>query len=294
MPEIEIRQAHPQDRETVLAFCTNTWEWGDYIEDVWDKWLSNPEGQLLVAISDDRPVGMVHIQMLNETESWQEGMRIDPAYRRQRIGWQLTMEASAEAMRRGATTTRLITETTNLATIQMVEQMHFRRIGVFAPHSATPVTDIPKSNAKLEAPVLATPDDLDEIINYLDVSNVFPAVGGIYYLGFVAYRISDTLLMDKIRAGQVYVLKRWDRLDGLAIAEPRLGRQGKHLFIGYIDGTTESISQLAYILRHKLSDSDSETVDSHVPDLMMVRDAFAGAEYTWSGSLLYTYEKSLI
>ena len=294
MPNIKIRQAHPEDREAVLAFCTHTWQWGDYIERVWDTWLHDPAGQLLVALSEGHPVGMVHTQMLNETEAWQEGIRVDPAYRRQGIASQLSMEALAEAMRRGAETVRLITESTNAASNRMMEQAHFRCIDVFAHYTASSVASIPRSNANLQALTLATPEDLDEIISYLDVSNTFPAVGGMYYIGFIGYRISDKLLSEKIQAGQIYLLRRWERLDGLAIAEPRSGHQDMHLFIGYIDGTTESISQIAYMLRYKLSELGLEQVRAHVPDLMMVRDAFTGAEYEGEGKLFYTYERSLL
>jgi ribosomal protein S18 acetylase RimI-like enzyme len=293
MSEIAIRPARAEDRETVLAFCANTWEWGDYIERVWEQWQSDSTGLLLVALHDGQPVGIVHLQMLSATDAWQEGMRVDPAYRKQGIARQLSMEASAEAMRRGATTVRLLTESTNEASIHMVEQGHFRRAGAFAPYTASAVTGTLQHNTGLEEPVLATLTDQDEIIAYLDVSSNFPAVGGLYYAGFTGYRISDILLTEKIQAQQIYLLRRWERLDGLAIAEPRTERQGKHLFIGYIDGTTESISLLAYALRCRLSALGLEQVRAAVPDLMMVRDAFAGAEYEWDGHIFYTYERSL-
>ncbi|MGH2482190.1 MAG: hypothetical protein ACRDHW_21275, partial [Ktedonobacteraceae bacterium] len=121
-----------------------------------------------------------------------------------------------------------------------------------------------------------------------------PAVGGLYYAGYVACSISDTLLKEKIQAGQIYVLRRWERLDGLVIAESRTEGQRRHLFAGYIDGTTESISLIAYFLRRKLPELGLDEVRAAVPDLMMVRDAFTGAEYTWNGSIFYTYEKSLV
>lgn len=294
MAEVEIRQARPEDREAVLAFCEHTWEWGDYIERVWERWLSEPTGHLLVALSEGKPVGMVHLQMVDETDAWQEGMRVDPAYRQQGIAWKLSLAANAEAMRRGATTTRLLTESTNTASIHLVERAFFRRVGVFAPYTATPVTNVPRSNAMLDELVLARPEDLPEIIAYLDVSNVFPTTGGLYYEGFVAHRISDRLLAAKIQANQIYLLRRWERLDGLAIAEIREGGSGRHLFIGYIDGTTESISLLAYTLRRKVVEMEIEEVRAAVPDLTLVRDAFSGAEYQWDGNLFYTYERSLV
>lgn len=294
MSEIQIRQARAEDREAVLAFCAQTWEWGDYIEGVWDRWLSDPAGLLLVAVREEIPVGLLHLQMLNQTDAWQEGMRVDPAYRRQGIARLLVLEAGAEAMRRGATTIRLLIESTNTTSIHMVEQSTFRQVGAFALHSATPVNSVPQHNAGLAEPVLATTADLDQIIDYLNVSSIFPAAGGLYYAGFTGHRISDTLLREKIEAGQVFLLRRWERLDGLAIAEIRDGQQGKRLFIGYIDGTTESISLIAYALRRRLMEQGIEQVEAAVPDLMMVRDAFTGAEYEWDGHIFYTYERSLV
>ncbi|GCF09865.1 GNAT family N-acetyltransferase [Dictyobacter arantiisoli] len=103
----EIRTALSEDREAVLAFCTQTFPDGDYIEHVWDNWLQDPAGQLLVATIDGQPVGAAHILMLNGEEAWLEGLRVDPTYRRQGLARALSETASVEAMRRGATILRL-------------------------------------------------------------------------------------------------------------------------------------------------------------------------------------------
>ena len=292
MPHFDIRPARPEDREAVLAFCTHTWEWGDYIEYVWDEWLHDPQGTLFVATSDGRPVGVAHMRMLNTTESWFEGLRVDPALRQQGIASALYDAQLKEAIRRGATTARLITESTNASAIRLLERASMHRVGAYAPYRAIPVTTPSKREYGLEKPTLATAADLEDIINYLNASNIFPAVGGLYYQGFTAYSITSELLTEKVAAQQLYVLRRWDRLDGLAIAEPREGHREKHLFVGYIDGTTESISMIAYALR-QLSDPSLKSVSANVPDLMMVRDAFVGAEYEWDGKVFYTYEQSL-
>ncbi len=293
MPPTEIRHARPEDREAVLAFCVQTWEWGDYIEHVWDEWLHDPRGKLFVATIDGQPVGVANIRMLNKTEAWLEGMRVDPAFRQQGIASALWDAQLAEAIRRGATIARLITESTNAAAIRLLERGFMRRVGAFTLFRALPVTAPSKRQYGLETPALANVTDLDDIINYLNASNIFPAVGGLYYQGFTAYSITSELLAEKVAAEQMYILRRWDRLDGLAIAEPRQGHREKHLSIGYIDGTTESISLITYALRCRLSDLGLESVSANVPDLMMVRDAFVGAEYEWDGKVFYTYERSL-
>ena len=294
MPQIEVRPARPEDRDAVLAFCTQTWEWGDYIEYVWDEWLHDPNGVLFVATIDGQPVGVAHMRMLTPTEAWLEGMRIDPVYRGRGLAGAINNEMLAEAMRRGAKVARLITESTNSSAIRLLERGLMRQVGAYAPFKAMPITTLSKRQYGLETPTLATGVDLDDIIDYLNVSNIFPAVGGLYYEGFTAYSITREMLETKIAAHNVYLLRRWDRLDGLAIARPRTGHQDKHLFIGYIDGTTESISLIAYALRGKLTGMNLDAVHVNVPDLMMVRDAFVGAEYEWDGKIFYTYEREFV
>jgi GNAT superfamily N-acetyltransferase len=293
MAYTEIRPARPEDRNAVLAFCAHTWEWGDYIEYVWDEWLHDPQGQMFVATVDGQAVGVAHFRMLSATEAWLEGMRIDPAYRQQGLATAINNTMLAEAMKRGATVARLITESTNTAAIRATGHSFMRQVGAFVPFRAMPVTTAPKSEYGMERPQLATTADIDEIVDYLNASNIFPAVGGLYYLGFTAYAITNDLLEAKVQAKHVYLLRRWDRLDGLAIAEPRQGRHDNHLFIGYIDGTTEAISLIAYALRRMVHDMGLESVSAHAPDLMMVRDAFVGAEYEWDGKVFYTYERRL-
>lgn len=293
MPTLEIRPAQPEDREAVLAFCQHTWEWGDYIEYIWDEWLHDKQGVLFIATLDNQPVGVAHLTMLTSTEAWLEGLRVDPVHRHHGIATALQQAMLVEAMRRNATVARLMTEATNTASISMLAHTPFRRVAAFAPFKALPQTTPPKRQYALETPQLATLTDIEDIIDYLNVSNTFPAIGGLYHYAFRAYTISDTLLKAKIQAQQVYILRRWERLDGLAIAEVRDGRQGLQLSIGYIDGTTEAISFIAYALRRKAVEMELDSLYAYVPDLLMIRDAFTGAEYEWDGTVFYTYERGL-
>lgn len=293
MENTAIRLARAEDRDAVLAFCVNTWEWGDYIEYVWDEWLHDLQGAMFVATVDEQPVGLAHMRMVSANEAWLEGMRVDPDFRHRGLSRALSEAMMTEAMNRGATTARLATESTNIASITLAEHGHMRRIGSFALHNAEPVTTPSKRQYGMDAPQMATEADLDHIIDFLNASSNFPLTGGMYYHSFIGYAITGALLAQKIAAQQVYILRRWQRLDGLAIAEPRHGRQGAQLSIGYIDGTTESISMIAYALRTRVVEMGLESVNAYVPDLMMIRDAFIGAEYAWNGSVFYTYERGL-
>nr|BBH93634.1 hypothetical protein KTA_18330 [Thermogemmatispora argillosa] len=294
MATFEVRPARPEDRETVLAFCAHTWEWGDYIAEAWDGWLADQQGRLWVATSDGRAVGLLHLRMLNEHEAWLEGLRVDPAYRRQGAAAALHQVAMTEAMRLGARTVRLLTEAGNSAAIAVARKSRMHEVGSFIPYQAPPLPELPRRLTSLPRPEPARTEDLEEIIDYLNVSNIFPLTGGLYYSGFIAYSISDRLLKAKIEAGEIYLLRRWERLDGLMLLEQREGRHGKYLFIGYIDGTNaDTIGQLAYVLRHLAAQRNLEAVRAHVPDLLMVRDTFAGAEYQAADNPYITFERIL-
>jgi GNAT superfamily N-acetyltransferase len=287
MAQITVRPAQTEDREAVLAFCRQTWEWGDYIAEVWEDWLGDPDGQLLVACAEDQPVGIVHMQMLNKRDAWLEGVRVDPAYRRRGIARQLDEYAIQEARRRGATAVRFFVEPSNEAGIHLAERLQMRQVGSHVLYTATPQID-PGKRPVQDRTQLATPDDLDEIIGYLNASNIFPLVGGLYALSYATCSLTGELLEEKIAAQQVYLLRRWERLDGLAIAE----RDSDLFSLGYIDGLTiEAISLIAYDLRRRLAAQEIPRMRAFVPDLVMVHDGFTGVGYEDEGIRYYTYEQ---
>jgi RimJ/RimL family protein N-acetyltransferase len=293
MAQVDIRPASAEDREAVLEFCENTWEWGDYIEHVWDKWLHDANGRLFVAVVDERPVGLTHMQMMSETEAWLEGWRVDPRYRQRGLARELNLAAQAEAMRRGATTVRLATEAKNTRSRHLSESNHMQEVGAFSLYVAPPLA-VPGQAVRERAQV-ATLQDLDAIIDYLNLSNIFPTVGGLYSLGFAAREITGELLREKIEAGQVYFLRRWEQIDGLAIAEHHAEFGQQRLSVGYIDGTAiEAISLIAYDLRGRVSEMELDAVRIYAPDLVLVRDALGGLDYEWDGSVFYTYERELV
>ncbi|MBA2679016.1 MAG: GNAT family N-acetyltransferase [Ktedonobacteraceae bacterium] len=294
MAYIEVRAAQAQDRPVILAFCEHTWEWGDYIERAWDGWFSDANGKLLVATAGGIPAGVVHLQMLTDNDAWIEGLRVDPAHRQQGIGRALNEAAMIEAMNRGAPYIRLTTEATNTASIQLARSLHMRQVGAFALYTASPILSPPR-RALQETIQVATLDDLDTIIDYLNVSNIFPLTGGLYYVKFTAYPITAELLEQKIAQQSIYLLRRWDRLDGLAIAELREEQQEQRLSVGYIDGTTiEAVSLIAYDLRKRAAVLELERVRAYAPDLVLVHDAFNGIEYETKGSIFCSYERGLV
>lgn len=162
--EVLVRPARAEDRDGVLAFCARIWDGYDYIPHVWDGWLADTRGALLVAIEREveqgrereRPVGLVHVRKVSDDEVWMEGIRVDPERRRQGIARRLSSASLAAARERGATVARLMTTHENTASQQLAAGFGYVKVAEMVRYEA-PAYEAPA----YEAPALK-PDVLDE------------------------------------------------------------------------------------------------------------------------------------
>ncbi|MGQ4891033.1 MAG: GNAT family N-acetyltransferase [Candidatus Njordarchaeia archaeon] len=111
-PIVKIRRAVPEDKDYVLSFTKDTWkeegflEMGDYIQYIWDLWINDEYGELLVADANGKPVAILHMRMLPDGSGWLEGLRVHPNYRKMGIGQKINKEAMKHAKRVGLTVVR--------------------------------------------------------------------------------------------------------------------------------------------------------------------------------------------
>jgi len=83
MDEFVFRDARPEDKAEVLAFTAHTWEFGDYIQHVYDYWLDDTSGRFLAIVHtpSGQIAGIDKLTMLSPAEAWFEGLRINPDFR---------------------------------------------------------------------------------------------------------------------------------------------------------------------------------------------------------------------
>ena len=104
-----IRPARPDDRPAMEAICAHTWEWGDYLPEVWDDWLADAArsraegggGALIVGEWAGRVVALSKITWQPRDQVWLEGMRVDPDYRRRGFAKAVVSACVRELARRG-------------------------------------------------------------------------------------------------------------------------------------------------------------------------------------------------
>lgn len=150
---VEIRIAQESDRVTVLEFCRETFSWGDYIADVWGKWMSS--GGLYVCDEDGLVVGIYHIAFLSG-EAWLEGMRVHPRYRKKGIGSKM-MHHAESVIQKG--TVRLIIESENRPSINLVKSVGYHIEERWRLYSMIP------QKQNFRASIETSASFLDEFIN---------------------------------------------------------------------------------------------------------------------------------
>ncbi len=290
---LEVRPARTEDRDVVLAFCAHTWSDGDYIEYVWDDWLKGDNGVLLVGLLDGQPVGINHMRMVSDDEAWLEGIRVDPVYRREGFGRVLTSRALVAAREHGATVARLLTSSDNLASQGMIARFGFLRVAEMARFRGPAL--VPDDAVEIATPTRPGPDDFERIWAWLVQSNLAPLTGGLEYADWQARALTEPLLRDYLAAGQVRLIEEWGAIQALAIpvATAPDWDSTPTLAVRYIDGLADAIGRLALSLRAEAASENYARVELWLPDLLILRDAMAGAGYEGDDEIMLVFAREL-
>jgi ribosomal protein S18 acetylase RimI-like enzyme len=207
---MKIRPARRQDREQVLAFCKNTFSWGDYVDRVWDMWFSDKSGRLLVGEHNDNAVAMSHVSICPDGSVWLEGVRVRPDFRRSGVATDLIERMLAYAGRHGARQASAIVAVDNLASQRMVEKNGFSVISNWAYYSTDAKIGARKTSARL-----AGAADLSAIWDYLKQSRTYRQSAGRYVRAWQWYALDRKAMRQLVRKGRVAVAG--NPIDGVAI-----------------------------------------------------------------------------
>ncbi|MGB9723798.1 MAG: GNAT family N-acetyltransferase [Chloroflexia bacterium] len=235
---LEIRRARPEDREVVLSFCAHTWEDGDYIPHVWEAWLADEQGPLLVGVWEGRVAAIEKITRASADEVWLEGLRVDPQHRRKGLARALFHDALEWAGANGIRFVRLATSSSNATVQRMVEAAGLRHV-LSCPYYQG------EALAEGEEPECLPPEVAGEIWERLHRWGGLERAHHLYAYEWAWRPLDAPRLQEHLAAGQVWGVRRARRLVALAIVEKR----GEEPVIGFLDGENEGLVRLARSLR---------------------------------------------
>lgn len=198
---IAIRDALEADRIPILSFCANTFTWGDYIDQVWDLWFHNKHSRMLVADSNGMQVGLAHVTSCPDSQSvWLEGVRVHPSYRRSKIASRLIDEMLKFGLENGAADAHAIVAKDNIGSQRMMGKAGFAAISEWSYYATSSKLARKPSTARL-----ASPDDLDAVMQYLETSRIYAQSAKKYVRSWHWYTLDRAALQELVNEGRVVV-----------------------------------------------------------------------------------------
>jgi ribosomal protein S18 acetylase RimI-like enzyme len=218
MENIIVRLAKPSDRERVLEFTTGTFSWGDYIYRVFDRWIADSSGRLLVAETERRVVGMTFVKLTKKGEVWFQGGRVDKDYRRTGVGRAMTEEGLRIAKQElKAKIARAITDKANLPPQKLMAKLGFNVVGEFTGFQTN--AERVKDPLIIKDVRIADKKVIPLIWKYLRSSRIFKESSGLYTIWFVWYSLEEEDLVQFTDMGRAAIYAPNGNVHGLMLVD---------------------------------------------------------------------------
>ena len=249
---ILIRQALESDRAAMKHIAALTWGGEDYLPQVLDEWLTEPEGRFFVAcdtaLAGEPVVGMGRLTRFGEGEWWLEAIRVAPDRYQQGIGRTLHNALVAQAEAVGSGVLRMATGGSNTAIHKLAAATDFVQAGNYVFYRADPIA---LSFAETFRPLVE--DDLPEARHLLAHSPYFQAAGCSLEQDWRWMMITDERLHERMAQALLY---GWypaaGHLTGLVIltpASPAAPGRIPMLNVAYLDAAVGELANMAQAVR---------------------------------------------
>jgi GNAT superfamily N-acetyltransferase len=234
-----IRQAKASDKAPILEISKNIWSGHDYLPAVWDYWLSDKKGRLIVATVNGRTVGVAHAVLQTPYIVWLEGLRVHEQYRGLGIAGKLNIALVEWAKGKGARVARLSTHINNRASRNHLEKIGFPVMQTFQRLDSTkglgtepPDVKVPRRSAK-------------RLWNWLRTRSNFAENHAMYSDGWTWHPLTLQSLRDLLSQGRVLVISK----DGQPSSCCIFLDEEKILTMGFAAGDRSEVAKLIRMLR---------------------------------------------
>ena len=245
-----IRFASSRDKEFVVNFTKHTWDYGDYIEDVWDTWVNDTYGKLFVADIDQKPVGIMHVTLITPNYAWMDGARVHPEYRRKSVATELSNACINWAKTTGAKKIGLLILDKNYPARAAAKKIGFKLVAqwIFERINLNKF-EIDKRINPSEVKI-ANSSDFKAIVDFLDSSEGYRKVNGFFAWHYKVLPLNKQFIIQEIENNRVFITKKKRSKDITAIGFQEFfvdwKTQSLSLYIGYLDGRSEEMHKIIH------------------------------------------------
>lgn len=262
---MKIRSAQESDKNNVLVFCKDTFSWGDYIADVWDKWKS--KGGLYVLEKDGLVVGVYNVATF-EKESWIEGMRVHPQYRKKGFGTKMLTHAESIIQNK---IVRLIIESENQPSISLAESMGYHIEEKWRLYSTTPKKQ--DSSATIATPSTKLDDDIIDSSTYADSWKWFP--------------LDREEIQKLVQQKRIIVFTEKGKTSAVGICN-RSNDFAQTFQLGFVSGTADGIVEILKYVQNMAHELSCERIQVFAQEKISLEASFLDKR-----SLFYLMKKEL-
>ncbi len=208
---MNFRPAAHTDIDEIVAFTTDTFEWGDYVPLMIGDWVDDPSGVVMVAIDNDEIVGLARVILLSEIEAWSHAARVRPDRRGEGIAGMLADVLTEWARQQGALVIRLLIEDDNEASIRHIQKQGFRRVAtaIRANRAIGDVTPNPDGNGGRRMPSALTAKpvksaDAPMLAAGWPMSQPGRELRGMIAQGWSFHTVTEPVLVQRADAGELW------------------------------------------------------------------------------------------
>ncbi len=281
MQKVRIRAAQAADRADVAAICDGVYEdRSDYIPKVWNDWLSDPGGQLVVAEVDGQVVGVAKRTHLADDEGWLEGLRVSPPYQGQGIASRLQAHLVDGFRRMGGGTLRFATHSRNRAVHRLAAGDGFRHVATYHLYEA----EVAGGKRALSLRPLVG-DDLNQAWALIQGSPRCSAAHALYETFWSWQTLTREKLADHLLRSGGWGIYEDDTLAALALLCDTDKKDA--LDVSYVDGSREALEAVLVGLRELAAQRGCDKVRfraAEEPELMNAVEE-AGYWESWDREL---------
>jgi GNAT superfamily N-acetyltransferase len=260
--------------------CDHTWEWGDYIPEVWEDWLADEQGFLMVGELEGRVVALSKITVQADDQMWLEGMRVAPDYRGQGVAGAFLAYSLAYCQAQGARVVRLSTWSHNAAVHKIATRCGMVRVATCVLVMAEPLCD----GSELS---FLTPDQAGQVQALLRDGPALAAMHGLCRTDWTWQELSPQLIAQFLHNSQI-AAHHSPGGDLAALAGLAFDAGHNELWCTFLDGAPEGVAALATGIRAHAARRVAQAVQISVPNLDWLHEALLTAGYVpgdWEGEL---------
>jgi GNAT superfamily N-acetyltransferase len=287
---VHIRPANSGDTPQVMELLSRIWEGQDYVPALWDEWLQDVEGRLVVAEYQERIAGLGRLARLSPDEWWLQGLRVHPDFEGRGVASQLHDYLVNDWRLNFGGTLRLSTTSTRYEVHHLCERSGFGKIGEFSAFRAS--SDLPDATRPLSLQPVKQ-DEASAGMAFIRSSPLFKLLSGLWDLSWEWVTPSQSLLEKAIREQRAWWLG--DR-QGLLVYQLDLEEEVPPPFIQHLACRLEDLTACLLTYRYLtrlLGYAQVLWVAPLAPPVIECL-ALAGFQRTWDGALFLYAQQSAV